>query len=290
MSIAATWEEQVDFVRGMSPAAAKILWILLLSGRSLTGKDLMFVCGMSDKTIQHGLAWLEFKGLVQNNGKFNGWSLTAAVRQLPLPFTASLGEGNPTALPGGAAGSVALPDGESRKFSDIQQFDDRKISDHHLHDRKFSDHDASSSSSSSSVQTNTDLIESEEEEENTRARVRVSKTLVSDAHDRNISDHGQLEDRKISDHRPRSARARMRQCLMDAGIGGRSQKLREILSLNLDLDFVKGHIAAREAALKNEEEYPVNWLITKLLDGDPVPPAPKVKSHIPPELEGIIKR
>lgn len=214
-----TWEEQVDFVRSMSPASAKILWILLLSGRSLTGKDLILTCDMSDKTIQQGLAWLEFKGLVQNNGKFNGWSLTAAVRQLPLPFAA---------LPGEGEGSVALPDGESRKISD---------------DRKNSGFLALSSSSS--LLTNNGLREEEEEEGG--------------------------ESRKFSDFLPDPAKDELRHCLVAAGIGKRSKKLDEILDLELDPDFVKGHIAAREAALANQERYPVSWLITKLLDGDPVP-------------------
>lgn len=242
--IATTWEEQVDFVRSMSPAAAKILWILLLSGRSLTGKDLIFTCDMSDKTIQQGLTWLEFKGLVQNNGKFNGWSLTAAVRQLPLPFAALPGEGE----------AVALPDGESRKFSD-----------HHGESRKFS---GFLPSSSSSIHTNTDLAGNEGEEE----------------------ERSSGQSRKNSGFPPRTAKARIRKCLIDAGIGSRSQKLQEILDLDLELDFVKGHVTAREAALESGEEYPVNWLITKLLDGDPVPAPPKARSRIPKEYKDIIKR
>lgn len=213
MSAVGTWEEQVDFVRSMSPAAAKILWILLLSGRCLTNKDLIFTCDMSDKTIQHGLEWLEFKGLVQNNGKFNGWSLTAAVRQLPLPFAALPGEGE----------AVASLDGECRKISGFL------------------------SSSSSSLQTLKDLAGNEGEEEAPR------------------------ENRKISGFPTRTTRAQIRQALIDAGVGGRSQKLTEILDLDLELDFVQGHIAARAVKLANGEEYPVNWLITKLLDGDPVP-------------------
>jgi hypothetical protein len=242
----------------MSPAAAKILWILLLSGRSLTNKDLILTCDMSDKTIQQGLAWLEFKGLVQNNGKFNGWSLTAAVRQLPLPFTALPGEGNSTALPGGGAGSVALPDGESRKISVIQPISDGEC-------RKFS---VILPSSSSSIQTNTDPAGNEgEEEEETRG-----------------------ECRKNSGFPPRTAKARMRQCLIDAGIGSRSKKLQEILDLDLELAFVRSHIAAREALLDKGEPYPVRNLITKLMDGDPVPEPERPRSHIPPGLEDIIKR
>lgn len=228
MTLAGTWEEQVDFVRGMSPAAAKILWILLLSGRSLTAKDLRFPCAMSDKTIQQGLDWLEFKGLIQNNGKFNGWSLTAAIRQLPLPFAALPGEGEAVALLDGESRKISVfpptPDGENRKISGFLN-----------------------PSSSSSLHSNQHLAGNEEEEEEPR------------------------ESRKISGFPPRTTRAQIRQCLIDAGVGGRSQKLHEILNLDLDLDFVKSHIAARKTKLDNGDEYPVNWLITKLLDGDPVP-------------------
>lgn len=241
MSLAGTWEDQVDFVRSMSPAAAKILWILLFSGRSLTGKDLMFTCDMSDKTIQQGLAWLEFKGLIQNNGKFNGWSLTAAVRQLPLPYAA---------LPGEGEGSTALLGGESRKISD-----DRKNS-------------GFLPLSSSSIQTKKDLAGNEGEEEEETPQ----------------------ESRKISDFLPDPEKEALRQCLVAAGIGKRSKKLDEILELDLAPNFVHGHIAAREAKLANGEKYPISWLITKLLDGDPVPARPKAKNYIPPELAGIIKR
>ncbi len=76
---------------------------------------------------------------------------------------------------------------------------------------------------------------------------------------------------KFSDFLADPAKEELRQCLVAAGIGKRSKKLDEILDLDLDPDFVKGHIAAREAALANQKRYPVSWLITKLLDGDPVP-------------------
>ncbi len=123
------WEDQVDFVRGMSAAAAKILWILLISGRSLDGRELEFACNLSDKPIKQGLAWLEFKGLIQNNGKFNGWSLTAAAKQLPLPH-------------------LQL-ENESRNAS---------------HDRKYSDHELTSSSSIQINNTNLAVNTGEEEE------------------------------------------------------------------------------------------------------------------------------
>ena len=242
MRTVTTWEDQVEFVRDMPPAAAKTLWILLLSGRSLTGKQLEFACDMSEKIIQRGLQWLDFKGLVQNNGKFNGWSLTAAVRQLPLPFTALLGEGT-AALPGSGGSSVALPDGENRQksgFLPISDGENRQIGGF------------LPSSSSSNTLSNTDLAGDEGEEE----------------------ESGQ-ENRQKSGFLPNPVQNRLRHCLVAAGIGKRSQKLDEILELDLDPAFVEGHIAVREAALEDGQDYPISWLITKLLDGDPVPPKPK---------------
>lgn len=236
-----SWEEQVDFVRSMSPAAAKIMWILLLSGRSLTGKELEFACDLSDKPIKKGLAWLEFKGLVQNNGKFNGWSLTAAATQLALPGICQLGE--------------------SRRKSDFLQLESRRISDHQPESRRFSDHGAPPSSSSSSK-----LIDQEEEEER------------------------KGESRRKSDFRSGPEKEKLRHCLVSAGIGPRSKKLKELLALELALDFVRAHIAAREALLASGEKYPISWLITKLLDGDPVPKPKQPKKRIPPDLEDIIKR
>ena len=90
-----TWQQQVNFVRGMPSVAAKILLILMMSGKSITNKDLMFACDASDKTISTGLAWLEFNEIIQNNGKYNGWSLTATARQLSLNLSLSKSE-NPT--------------------------------------------------------------------------------------------------------------------------------------------------------------------------------------------------
>lgn len=215
-----TWQEQVDFVRGMSASAAKILWILFLSGRSLTNKQLQFACDITDKPVSDGLAWLEFKGLVQNNGKFNGWSLTATAYQLPLPFAALPGEEtrkNSDLLP-------ALHGGECRKNSDIDG-----------ETRNFSDFLPSSSSCSVN-----DLNREREEE---------------DGETRNFSDFD----------------GELKKLLLQAGIGRYSRKLQELLNAGLDLEYVRAHIAARERAIEQGDDYPIGWLITKLLDGDPAP-------------------
>lgn len=76
--------EQKRFVRDIRGAAASILWILLMSGRSLTNIDLEDATGYSDKPINQGTARLQEYGLIQDNG-IAGWSI-ANVTQLPLPF------------------------------------------------------------------------------------------------------------------------------------------------------------------------------------------------------------
>lgn len=81
-----TWPEQVRFIRSLKGAAASILWVLMLSGRTCTSKELELATNYSDKPVSDGLALLETEGIVQHNGKFNGWSLGPGFYQLPLPF------------------------------------------------------------------------------------------------------------------------------------------------------------------------------------------------------------
>jgi len=78
-----SFEEQVDLVRNWKGAAASIMWILLLTARSLTGKELARATGYSDKPVTDALAWLEPRGWVQNNGRQHGWSLAAGQLHLP---------------------------------------------------------------------------------------------------------------------------------------------------------------------------------------------------------------
>jgi hypothetical protein len=114
------FQEQEDFVRNIKGAPASILWILLLSGRSLDGKELQRATGYSDKPISDALAWLEPRGYVQFNGRQNGWSLGAGIRQLPLPFAAL------------EDGTDDLLDTGDRNISDLAVLgpeEDRNISD-----------------------------------------------------------------------------------------------------------------------------------------------------------------
>lgn len=90
MSSPPTLDTQQDiarFVRDIKGAAASILWILLLSGNSLTKEQLENATGYSDKPIAKGLQRLTEYGLVQDNGRYHGWSITST-KQLPLPLQA----------------------------------------------------------------------------------------------------------------------------------------------------------------------------------------------------------
>lgn len=79
-----TFEEQQDFVRNIRGASASILWILLLSGRSLTNKELQRSTGYSDKPVTDALSRLEPRGLVQFVGQHDGWTLGSGLLRLPF--------------------------------------------------------------------------------------------------------------------------------------------------------------------------------------------------------------
>lgn len=111
-----TWSEQVRFVRSLKGPAASILWVLILSGRACTGQELELATNYSDKSVKDGLALLTAEGLVQYNGKFNGWSLASGFYQLPLPFQ-QLSDGAALLVAGIVDGGVMV-------------LDDRKNSDH----------------------------------------------------------------------------------------------------------------------------------------------------------------
>ncbi|MGB3717907.1 MAG: hypothetical protein WA996_26115, partial [Candidatus Promineifilaceae bacterium] len=67
--------EQAVFLRALKGAPASIVLALALTGSSLSNRDLELATGYSDKSISRGLALLELKGIAQNNGRSNGWSV-----------------------------------------------------------------------------------------------------------------------------------------------------------------------------------------------------------------------
>lgn len=78
--------------------------------------------------------------------------------------------------------------------------------------------------------------------------------------------------------------------LRRAGIGNRSPKMLELMTLGLDVAYVREHVMAREALLERGEQYPVGWLINKLECGDPAPARPAERQYIPKEFEGVVMR
>lgn len=125
-----TWSEQVRFVRSLKGPAASILWVLILSDRACTGQELELATNYSDKSVKDGLALLTAEGLVQYNGKFNGWSLASGFYQLPLPFQ-QLSDGAALLVAGivDSGNGAALPVANG-VGSGVMALDDRKISDH----------------------------------------------------------------------------------------------------------------------------------------------------------------
>lgn len=153
-----TWSEQVRFVRSLKGPAASILFALMLSGRSCTGQELELATNYTDKSVKDGLALLMAEGLVQYNGKFNGWSLSSGFYQLPLPFQQ---------LSDGAALLVAgIVDGEDGAASLVANGIGNGVAA--SHDRNFSDHGPFLSSSL--IDHRKSIREEKEEEERAEGR------------------------------------------------------------------------------------------------------------------------
>lgn len=78
--------------------------------------------------------------------------------------------------------------------------------------------------------------------------------------------------------------------LRRAGVGSRSPKMLELMSAGLDVEYVRGHVLAREALLERGDDYPVGWLIHKLECGDAAPAIPKERGYIPQEYADVVMR
>lgn len=66
--------------------------------------------------------------------------------------------------------------------------------------------------------------------------------------------------------------------LLRAGVGEKSPKMKQLLAMNLDIKYVEAHVLERlyqarlhEANPKQNPNYPVAWLINKLICADPSP-------------------
>lgn len=145
-----TWRHQQDFVRNTKGAGASVILILLLSGRSLTSRELQMATGYSDKPVTDALAWLEPRGYVQFNGHYEGWALGRGLARLPfsplqlgelMRFLAN-GHTESDSLISGHTKSDSLLDGHTE--SDSLPSGDRKYSEVGGGDRNISDLGASS--------------------------------------------------------------------------------------------------------------------------------------------------
>jgi hypothetical protein len=83
--------DQVALIRSLKGAPCSIILALLITGRSLTNKQLCTITGYSDKTITAALDVLEMHQFTQFNGRAYGWSLSAGQLQLNLPEQLSTG-------------------------------------------------------------------------------------------------------------------------------------------------------------------------------------------------------
>jgi hypothetical protein len=70
---------QVALIRSLKGASCSIILTLLITGRSLTNKQLCTYTGYTDKTITAALEVLEMHQFTQFNGRTHGWSLAAGI-------------------------------------------------------------------------------------------------------------------------------------------------------------------------------------------------------------------
>lgn len=83
---------------------------------------------------------------------------------------------------------------------------------------------------------------------------------------------------------------RIYRLLLEAGVGPRSPKMRQLLEMGLSPDYVEAHVIHREELLERGVDYPVNHLIQALQCGDPVPAMPKERGHIPAKYADVVMR
>jgi len=76
--------DQLQLIRTIRGAPATILILLMIRGASMTNLEICRWTGYSDKPVTTALITLQHLGLVQDNGRAHGWSLTNGARQLPL--------------------------------------------------------------------------------------------------------------------------------------------------------------------------------------------------------------
>lgn len=84
--------DRVLLVRQLKGAPATILLLMMGIGRPTGRDELVLLTTYSEHTVQKALNQLEFLGLAQNHGRYNGWALTALAQQHFLPADAPIDE------------------------------------------------------------------------------------------------------------------------------------------------------------------------------------------------------
>lgn len=258
-------------IKPLPPTAVRILVIMLMNpGASFSGKYLAKLLSVSENTISSNIEQLAFDGLAQYNGRQVGWSLST---QLPLEFPALHGEISNEA-PASHGGQQLIPtaavpalQGERPLVVDNSVDNSEKLIQNDL---DLADLPASQGANRQKlIQKNLDQVPVNPKKfGSTLSHARVFSSSSSD----HLEKREQEEERKTREEIQKNLdQAEIRRLLIQAGIGSRSSKLDEILALDLDLAYVQAHVAA-----VTEAGEPVSFLITRLLDGDPVLPAAPV--------------
>lgn len=202
------WQEQQDFVRNIKGAKASIIVILLISGRSLTNRQLQESTGYSDKPVTDALAWLEPRGIVHYVGQVDGWTLGAGINRLPFSQM-RLSELTSWLLQSGEQESPAAKGGHTSSDSQLQieasypqsYGEDRNYSE----DRKLSDLGGSLVVSSSYL-----------------SKKELLTTNQEGGADRNFSE--------------------LADWLTKGGVAPGSRKMASLLALGYSLDYIKAHV------------------------------------------------
>lgn len=221
-----------QMIRPLSPTALRILVIMFFAnGQSFTGRELAGMLSKTPNSISSNIKQLEFYGLVQYNGRQHGWSLAGLQQTLFPALHGEITAARPALQ--GDEGKVQPPASQGvAVVNEIQNILDDPNKNLD-HPNFFGSTPLPSSSSLGYTKGKS------EEERKKKPEIQKNLELV--------------------------------RLLVSAGVGSRSQKMDEILDLELDVAYVAAHCEAAK-------DEPVSYLITRLLSGDPAP--------VPPALVG----
>lgn len=229
--------------RAIRGAPATILFLLLVRGVSMTNLEICRYTGYSDKPVTAALDVLMQLGILQYNGRHNGWSLQTG-SQLLLPFTHLLHESYPQ--------PVEKEIGESPIYNpQIGKFPIYALTTTTTTIDPLDLGYGSSSSSSNIDRKISDL------------------PINTNGHNGNGHHHNGNSGTTIAPPHPTDPR--VAHWLQRAGVGEKSRKYRELLNADLDWHTVRAHALER---LAQPQRVQVGLFIRRLLDGDP-PPAPR---------------